>query len=159
MRGWIWIVMLLGGCGRVGYERRTGADAHDLDAATDAAIDAATDAAPDAIDAYIPVCPTGMTELTVGSTVCIEQVERGNASWTIAKLDCEMLGRRLCADAEWYLGCTDAAGLVDMIDGGFEWVAEEAAGVAQKRGPNACTDISSHVVVDPYEFRCCAAKS
>jgi len=152
MRHLIWIVALIGGCGRVGYERRSGADAHDVDAETDP-----SDAA-DVIDARIAACPTGMTELTVGSTVCIELKERGDAPWTTSKLDCESLGRRLCADAEWFLGCTDAVGLVDMIDGGYEWVAEETGGVAQKRGELACTVMSSHAIVDPYEYRCCADK-
>jgi hypothetical protein len=43
-----------------------------------------------------------------------------------------------------------------MTDNAFEWVVEESAGVAQKRGPLACTDTSSHVIGDPYEYRCCA---
>jgi len=149
------VVVMLGGCGRLGYERRVDADAPLFDTAPDAVVDAA----PDAIDAYVPVCPVGMTELAVGSSVCIELVERGDAPWTTAKLDCESLGRRLCADAEWFLGCTDATGLVDMIDGGYEWVAEEAGGIALKRGELACTVMSSHAIVDPYEYRCCAPKS
>ncbi len=132
---WFWALLVIGGCGRIGYEDR-----------------ALT--APDAPR----TCPSGSTEIEPGSNVCIEIVERGTVPWTDAKTDCESLGRRLCADAEWFTGCVNAAGLVDMIDGGYEWVAEEAGGVAQKRGSTDCTVMSSHAIVDPYEYRCCADK-
>lgn len=100
-------------------------------------------------------CPAGTTSLSPGSSACIEVVERGTMPWTGAAADCAALGRRLCRDLEWAEACVNATNLVDMLDGGWEWVAEESAGVAQKRGSTECTAISSHAVVDPYEYRCC----
>lgn len=134
MDGMRWAaVILLFGCGRLGYDR------------------VEADATPDAP----PVCPADTLPLSPGSQVCIEIVERGTIPWTDAVTSCAGLGRRLCADAEWFEGCVNATGLVDMIDGDFEWVAEESGGVAQKRGSTDCTVMSSHAVVDPYEYRCC----
>jgi len=149
MRGGLGFAMLLAwaGCGRIGYEPRV----LDQDG-------------PSPSDGQAG-CPVGTTELTVGSATCIEQAERGTETWTDAKAICEGLGRRLCTDAEWFLGCTDAAGLVDMANDGngnnpeWEWVAEEQAGVAQKRGYAACTDTSSHeIFIDAYDYRCCVDK-
>jgi hypothetical protein len=121
------------GCGRIGYEPML-ADAEQQAAA----------------------CPDGMAAIADGSNVCIELVERGNEPWTIAGARCAALGRRLCADLEWLAGCENVRGIVDMTDDAYEWVAEESAGVALKRGPDLCTSMSSHVIGDPYEFRCCA---
>lgn len=144
-------------CGRVGYEPRT----QPIDAGADAGLDASLDASLDAkVDApVVPVCPLGTTELAPGSPTCIEKDQRGSDTWTNAVADCANLGRRLCADAEWFEGCTSAAGLTGMFDD-YEWVAEEAGGVALKRGPDACDGMSSHeIFIDPYGYRCCVAKS
>ena len=130
------------GCGRIGY-------------------DELAFVAPDAAPA---MCPGDMTEVSPGTSVagvtsvakvCIEYTERGTEPWTVGKDQCSALARRLCTDAEWFSACVNAKGLVDMIDGGFEWVAEEMDGVALKRGSTDCTVMSSHAIVDPYEFRCC----
>lgn len=131
------LVLALVSCGRIGYDGL---------ASTDAPVD----------DRLVePPCPDGTSAVTEGAATCIELVERGTVPWTTAKQDCEALGRRLCTDAEWAAGCENVVGIVDMIDGGWEWVAEEAGGVAQKRGSDACTAVSSHAVIDPYEYRCC----
>jgi hypothetical protein len=160
MRGRIAGLCVIAGCGRFGYDPRSDAAVTTPDALADAAHDARLDAPIDtAIDAYIPVCPTGTTELTAGSDTCIELTEHGTDTWTNAKAICEGQGRRLCADAEWFLGCTNATGIIDMTDLGWEWVAEEASGVAAKRGDDLCTSMSSHVITDPYEYRCCVGKS
>jgi len=137
--GWIAILCMVSAtaCGRIGYDEVSRAP---------------PDATPDALAA----CPEGMTEISPGAPVCIELTERGTETWLVAKAQCEALQRRLCADLEWFEACVDATGLVDMIDGGYEWVAEELDGIAQKRGETACTVMSTHVVTDPYEYRCCA---
>ncbi|MCX5747195.1 MAG: hypothetical protein NT062_32395 [Proteobacteria bacterium] len=135
------VVLFVTGCGRIGYDT----------VIDDARVDA------------LARCPPDTTALVDGSTVCIELRERGNLPWGAARDACTTAGRRLCADAEWALACTsDVSGaLIDMAnDGGgvnpeWEWMAEEAAGIAQKRGFAACTDISTHAVGDPYDFRCC----
>lgn len=129
-------------CGRIGYEERPGGvDAPPIDAAV--------------IDG-IPACPAGTAESCPGSPVCIEVVERGYIDWTAARDTCAGAGRRLCTDAEWALACGCAAGLVDMTDSEWEWVAEESGGVAQKRGYESCDAISSHPITDSYDYRCCA---
>jgi hypothetical protein len=129
------LLLAVAACGRVDFEARS----------------VPYDAAPDAA----PVCPSGTTELTAGSAVCIEIAQRSD-TWTTAKATCAAAGRRLCADAEWALACDNAIGLDSMIGPDWEWVAEESGGVAQKRGFAACSDTSSHeIFVDPYEFRCC----
>jgi len=141
---WSWLILgALVACGRIGYDQRE-------------VIDAAVDGT--------PPCPPGTTELSTGSPVCIEQVERGNLDWLMATDACAAVGRRLCSDGEWLEACQYAVGLVDMANDGagasaeWEWVAEESGGVAQKRGYADCTDTSSHVVTDPYDFRCCVAR-
>jgi hypothetical protein len=49
-----------------------------------------------------------------------------------------------------------ASGLTDMVNQGYEWVAEEDSGVAHKRGESGCDDASAHeIFVDPYGYRCC----
>jgi hypothetical protein len=88
--------------------------------------------------------------------VCIEQARRGAETWTNARASCMGLGRRLCADAEWFEACTMANGLIDMVNDGYEWVAEQDSGVAQKRGASGCDDMSAHeIFVDRYGYRCC----
>lgn len=135
--GWL---ALAGGCGRLDFDARM---APPSDASVDAAIDAAG-------------CPAATTPIAAGSTVCIEQARRGSETWTNARASCMALGRRLCADAEWFEACEMASGLTDMINDGYEWVAEESNGVAQKRGASGCGDMSSHeIFVDPYGYRCC----
>jgi len=147
------VLVMLVGCGRIGYEPREA----QIDAPT-------TDSQPDG--PVVPVCPAGTTEITAGASVCVEQAERGGDTWTNAKAVCNADGRRLCGDAEWLTACVDAAGLVDMAnDGGganpnWEWVAEESAGVAQKRGYAACSDTAAHeIFVDSYDYRCCVDKN
>jgi hypothetical protein len=135
--GWL---ALAGGCGRLDFDARL--------QPSDASIDTAVDAPAG--------CPPAMTAIAPGRTVCIEQARRGSETWTNAKASCAALGRRLCADAEWFEACTMASGLTDMINDGYEWVAEESNNVAQKRGASGCDDMSSHeIFVDPYGFRCC----
>lgn len=144
---WSWALLVVtAGCGRIGYDER--ARTVDASPVVDAPIDAPATCPADM--AEIPM----MTGVVAADRVCIERAERGNAPWTTAKADCEALGRRLCADAEWYDGCVNAPGLMSMTDG-YEWVAEEVGGVAQKRGSSGCDDSSSHAVVDPYQYRCC----
>lgn len=134
------------GCGRIGYDaRKEGPDAS-LVPIDGRAIDAP------------PACLAGMLEIGPGATVCIEVNQRGNLPWDQAKADCEVLGRRLCADAEWFAACTNQPSLATMYGDGYEWVAEESGGIAQKRGSSTCEDASSHAVIDPYDYRCCAAK-
>lgn len=117
-----------------------------------------TDAPVDVAPADGPkVCPPDTVAITAGSTVCIELVQRGRDPWTFARDICASLSRRLCADAEWLTACESArAGLLDMVGPDYEWVAEESAGIAQKRGASSCQDPSAHAVVDPYDWRCCA---
>ncbi|MFN0245751.1 MAG: hypothetical protein ACKV2T_02510 [Kofleriaceae bacterium] len=74
--------------------------------------------------------------------------------WLDGKALCGNVGRRYCTDDEWLEGCANAVGVVDMT-GAWEWVAEEVAGEAQKRGSSTCDSASSHSIVDPYEVRCC----
>lgn len=145
------MILAAAGCGRIGL------DPLPIDAAEEVPVDAAPDATVITNeDAAVPrTCPTGSTELSSGSMVCIELTERGTIPWTEAKTMCEADGRRLCSDAEWVEACNNAVGVIDMLDLGWEWVAEEVAGIAQKRGASLCTDMSTHQVIDPYEYRCC----
>lgn len=159
----VWILAVVAvSCGRIGYDELTD---DDIDAAVDGSptIDAVSvDAdSTDAIDA-LAACPSGTVELCSGSLVCIELVERGYDTWTNAVAMCASVGRRLCTGAEWDLACPCATSLTDMFNdnGGsspeWEWVAEETGGVAHKRGYASCADQSTHVVTDPYDYRCCA---
>lgn len=142
------------GCGRIGYDPTA------LDGLDAVAVDAA-DLDGLAIDA-LPACPTGTVPLCAGAAVCIEVDERGNADWTTARDTCLGAGRRLCADAEWALGCGCEPTLTEMfLDGAgasleWEWVAEESGGTAQKRGYDSCDATSTHAIVDAYDYRCCA---
>jgi hypothetical protein len=139
------LLIALCACGRLGYD--------------EVLPEVAADGTPDAMPDAAPACVEGTLPIAADSSVCIEIAERGNVTWTSAKADCESLGRRLCADAEWYAGCTYQPTLVGMVDGDFEWVAEESAGVAQKRGPSTCEGMSAHeIFVDPYVYRCCVEK-
>ncbi len=144
------MVTVLAGCGRIGFSERT-----QVDAPADAP--ASVDTPAQLIDAPA-MCPVDALEIAAGSTVCIEIAQRGIDPWTTAKTTCEGLGRRLCADAEWLAGCTNQPTLMDMVGDDYEWVAEEAGGIAQKRGASACDDSSSHAVIDPYGYRCCVDK-
>lgn len=144
MRAWL-AFLLLTACGRIGIdEHRGGGD----DALGDATGDGPS------IDAPL-ACPSDMTRLSPSSSVCIEIDDRGPMLWLDGKAVCEGLGRRYCADAEWLEGCQNASGLVDITGDDYEWVAEEDAGTAQKRGNASCDDASAHVITDPYEVRCC----
>ncbi len=158
MRSW-WIIVLLAGCGRIGIDERRVTDDAPGDALGDALGDGPADIAPDgAIDSPIDVataCPADMTRLSPTSNVCIELADRGDALWLDGKATCQALGRRYCTDAEWLEGCLNATGLVDITGDSYEWVAEEAGGIAQKRGASGCDDASAHVITDPYELRCC----
>lgn len=93
--------------------------------------------------------------------MCIELAERGYDAWTNAVAMCSSVGRRLCTQAEWDLACPCATSLTEMFnDGGgstpeWEWTADESGGVAHKRGYTSCADQSTHVVTDPYDYRCC----
>ena len=148
------VFVCIAGCGRLGYdERRSDAAAEVVDVGS---IDAPLDGA--SIDGPA-VCPVGSAEIAVGSTVCIELAQRGTLTWTNAKADCEAINRRLCADLEWYAGCLNTPGIMDLFIN-YEWVAEEAGGVALKRGGAApCETMSSHeIFVDPYGYRCCVDK-
>ncbi len=129
-------------------------DAATADAPVDVAmiVDMPVDA-PDDMAAL--ACPADMTRLSPTSNVCMDINSRGQAIWLDGKALCQGLGRRYCTDAEWFEGCTNAVGLVDIAGDGYEWVAEESAGVAQKRGAADCDDASAHVITDPYEVRCC----
>jgi|GEM_PF-2706589 len=152
MRAW-WIIVTLTACGRIGIdERRIASDSAPADTLADGSpADVAPDAPPDAALA----CPADMTRLSPSSSVCIELADRGGALWLEGKATCEALGRRYCTDAEWLEGCLNATGLVDITLDNYEWVAEEAGGIAQKRGAGGCDDGSAHVITDPYEVRCC----
>lgn len=146
MRALLLVLICALGCGRIGYDARKA----DPDAPP-ASIDGP------AIDAP-PACAAGMLEIAAGSSVCIEINQRGNLPWDQAKADCAALGRRLCADAEWFAACTNQPSLANMFGDGYEWVAEESGGIAQKRGSSTCDDASAHQIIDPYDYRCCAAK-
>lgn len=119
------------------------------------------------VEAAVPVCPQGTTEIEPGASTCIELVERGSLSWVAADAKCHALGRRLCSEAEWVTACNRATGLVDMIDdengasANWEWTGDlTPMGEGVKRGLTTCADASAHAVdSDPYDFRCCAAKS
>jgi len=161
LRSWVWILAVVtAGCGRIGYDERND---DDIDAAADGV--SRSDADPvDAVDAdpdALGACPNGTVELCAGNTACIEIDERGYDTWTNAVAACAAVGRRLCTGAEWDLACPCATGLNEMFDDGggsaqeWEWVAEETGGVADKRGYASCADQSTHVVTDPYDYRCC----
>jgi hypothetical protein len=152
MRCWLFF-LTLAACGRIGIDERHGGDDVAEDAATDAVT--GTDASPDSMDDAALACPADMTRLSMTSMVCIELDDRGAELWQVGKDICEAMGRRYCTDAEWFEGCQNAVGLVDISGDDWEWVAEEASGVAQKRGPSGCTETGSHVITDPYEVRCC----
>lgn len=143
------VLLLVASCGRIGIDQLGTDAAIDGQPGADVATDAAT-------------CPPETVAITDGAAVCIELAERGTLSWTEAVATCGALGRRLCSDAEWATACTNAPGLIDMINdnGGaspeWEWVADMTGGVAGKRGYLLCGDISTHAVTDPYDFRCCA---
>lgn len=134
---------LVAACGRIGYDPApVGPDAPVADATIDA----------------IPPCPPTMAEIP-GSTACIDRAQRGSATWTNAKAACEALQVRLCTDQEWFVACTMLTELSGMAGDGYEWVAEEAAGIAQKRGSTDCFDMSEHeIFVDSYDYRCCASR-
>jgi hypothetical protein len=139
MRHVLFGLVLVCGCGRIGFDGVSRID--DPPPGPDAGCPGDT--------AKVPVTAARM------SASCIEKAQRGSATWTDAKADCEGLGRRLCADAEWLAACLGADGVTEMI-GDYEWVAEEAAGVAKKRGSSACDDSSEHeIFVDPFGYRCC----
>lgn len=133
---------LLAACGRLGF---------------DPIEPGPTDAAIDAIDAA-PVCPSGTTAIAPGARVCIELTEHGYETWTNAVTMCAAASMRLCTAAEWVSGCTNATGLVEVLGDNWEWVSDKiAVDIAEKRGGSSgCGDISSHVITDPYEVRCCA---
>lgn len=147
-------LILTAACGRIGIEARSG-QTPDPDAAD----------VPDG--SRLPdspaVCPVGTVAIADGSSVCVEQAERGTETWTTAKTTCEGLGRRLCKDVEWASACNNASGLVNMFndEGGsnlnWEWVDDlVATDVAGKRGYDACDATSAHeIFVDPYDYRCC----
>ena len=137
------VLALTLGCGRIGY------DARDVVLGDDAPTDGSAAG-----------CPADTTPITADANVCVEKVERGTATWTMARATCEGLGRRLCADLEWAAACDKASDLVNMASDSdalqWEWVADETAGVALKRGYDACDAMSSHeIFVDPYDYRCC----
>lgn len=136
------LVMLIG-CGRIG-----------IDPVANLAPDAVIDAASDAPRA----CPADTSP--IDDDTCIEKTERGTKTWVDAEMACKDLGRRLCAGAEWTLGCEVAPGLVEMANdsagSNWEWVAEVTDDIGDKRGLELCTDMSAHeIFVDPYDFRCC----
>jgi hypothetical protein len=154
---WVWILASVAvSCGRIGYDERSDddTDAETIDSAPIDAIEV------DAVDA-LSACPNGTAELCSGSLVCIEIAERGYDTWTNAVAACAAVGRRLCTQAEWDLACPCAPSLLEMYqDGGgssleWEWTADELSGVAHKRGYDSCASQSTHVVSDPYDFRCC----
>jgi hypothetical protein len=130
---------VLGGCGHIGFDERTGDDGGDAPTQ----------------------CPADMVLIDSGADVCVEKAERGYAPWLEAKTACVDLGRRLCDGTEWYIACLGAPFLVDMAnDGGganpqWEWFAGLSVDIAEKGGFAECADTSSHVVTDPYDFRCC----
>jgi hypothetical protein len=153
MRHWLLFVTLTA-CGRIGIdERQLRMDAPTSDATDDAPmLDAPDDAKPDMMIAL--ACPADMARLSPTSDTCIELADRVPEIWLDGKAICTNLGRRYCTDAEWFEACENATGLVGMV-GDYEWVAEESGGIAQKRGSSSCDDPSSHVITDPYPFRCC----
>lgn len=156
------VVVAASGCGRFGFDDqvRVSGDMVEVDARTDDALvepdappDVASDAPPDL--AVVPMCAVGTTLTSSGSGVCIELDQRAALGWLDAKTTCIGEGRRLCADAEWLDGCSNAVGILAMTND-WEWVAEESAGIAQKRGGDgACTDMSAHGIDTPYTYRCC----
>lgn len=133
------VLVVSAGCGRLGF------DSSDVPLEPDAPVGNT-------------VCP-GDTREIADSGVCIEEAQRGIKTWLGAKDDCLNLGRRLCADAEWVDGCSKVGSLQAMVDD-WEWVAEESAGIAQKRGGGgACGDMSTHETdTDPFGYRCCVDK-
>ncbi|MBL9013328.1 MAG: hypothetical protein JNL83_04080 [Myxococcales bacterium] len=138
-----WLTLLVA-CGRVGFDP-VGPPADGPDPIVDVARDAPA------------VCPGGTVAITAGARVCIEELEHGFDTWTAAVTMCGDAGMRLCTGAEWVAACENATGLVDLLGDNWEWVADMVdSGIAEKRGGSTvCTDISSHVITDPYEVRCC----
>lgn len=131
---------LTAACGRIGY---------------DAPVDI------DAVDS-LAACPGDMLPLCADALVCIEIAERGYTDWVTARDTCQSLGRRLCSDAEWALGCTCEPALTEMYNDGagstleWEWLLEESGGVAWKRGYQTCDSTSTHPITDSYDYRCCS---
>jgi hypothetical protein len=141
--------LLAAACGRIGYDEQGQnlADATPGDGSP-----------PDTPAASCPSDTRPIAGAVVGTT-CIEIDERGNATWLMARSLCTNAGRRLCTDVEWLLACQSTSGLVNMAGGlapDWEWMADEAGGIALKRGFDLCTDESSHEIDNGgYDFRCC----
>ena len=129
------LLTLLGACGRFGFDE--------------------LGAAPDAAGITLR-CPAAMVEVEVASA-CIEQLQRGSTTWTEARASCEALGRRLCTAVEWVAACSNESAVTGMTDD-WEWLAEEAGGIADKRGSGGCDQTAVHeIFVDSFGYRCCAA--
>jgi hypothetical protein len=141
--------MLLAACGRLGFEPISApADgpAPVIDMAADMALDGPA------------VCPAGTAAISAGARVCIELSEHGYDNWTNAGAMCAAANMRLCTAVEWETGCANVTGLVEMLGDNWGWVSDmiDANNAEKRGGSSACTDVSSHVITDPYEVRCCA---
>jgi hypothetical protein len=112
---------------------------------------------------YVPDAPSaqGCPPETVvvddgtATAFCIDRLERDETSWTAAHVQCATSGGFVCAHLQWERAC-EVVGpeLVDLHDD-WEWVAEGDGTIGEKRGYESCTSTSTHVVSDPYPYRCC----
>ena len=107
-------------------------------------------------------CPSGMIEVApdAGSPMfCIEIAEREALPWNDGRAICEGMGRRLCTEPEWADACVIAGPSLQTMTDGWEWTVEIVADMeARKRGDGSCDAISSHIISDPYPYRCCAGR-
>lgn len=109
-------------------------------------------------DAGRAACPadTFLVAPATAAFYCIERNDRVAAPFETARTTCLDEGRHLCTDDEWRVGCDlGGAMFLDLADD-WEWVDLLIdAATAKKRG-YTCGDTSSHVIADPYPYRCCA---
>jgi len=71
-------------------------------------------------------CPSDMTQR---ADFCIENNERGHASWYDAINSCFNVGRRLCSTMEWMMACRNTSGTsLNQMTGNWEWTANVTRG-------------------------------
>jgi hypothetical protein len=107
-------------------------------------------------------CPSDTVPVSSApGSACIERHERGTAEWDAASTTCLGIGRRLCTDDEWSAACATASGLDNMIDDdagmnlAWEWVDQQADGIAHQRGYTTCDDANDDAIAEPTDYRCC----
>lgn len=58
------------------------------------------------VEGYARPEPRLLDAAPIGALVCIDTVQSGSLTWVEAGTLCSGMGKRLCADAEWFEGCS-----------------------------------------------------